>query len=44
LHAAVEAVTTTAAADSAIKQAKAIQAKLRELESSSKAAMPAAKE
>jgi serine/threonine protein kinase len=44
LSAAVGAVTTAAAADSAIKQAKAIQAKLHELESSSKAAMPAAKE
>ena len=44
LQAAVGAVTTAAAADSAIKQAKAIQAKLNELESSSKAAMPAAKE
>jgi len=44
LQAAVGAVTTAAAADSAIKQAKAIQAKLHELESSSKAAMPDAKE
>jgi len=44
LQAAVQAVTTAAAADSAIKQAKAIQAKLRDLETSSRAAMPAAKE
>jgi serine/threonine protein kinase len=44
LQAAVAAVTTAAAADSAIKQAKAIQAKLHDLEASSKAAMPAAKE
>ena len=40
LSAAIGAVTTTAAADSAIKQAKAIHAKLRELEASSAAAMP----
>jgi len=33
-------VTTPAAADSAIKQAKAIQAKLHELQTSSAAAMP----
>jgi non-specific serine/threonine protein kinase len=44
LQAAVGAVTTAAAADSAIKQAKAIQAKLHELETSSKAAMPVDKE
>jgi non-specific serine/threonine protein kinase len=44
LQVAVGAVTTAAAADSAIKQAKAIQAKLHDLEASSKAAMPAAKE
>jgi len=44
LQAAVAAVTTAAAADSAIKQAKAIQAKLRDLEASSRAAMPAAKD
>jgi serine/threonine protein kinase len=44
LQAAVAAVTTPAAADSAIRQAKAIQAKLHDLEASSKAAMPAAKE
>ena len=44
LQAAVGAVTTAAAADSAITQAKAIQTKLHELELSSKAAMPAAKE
>ena len=44
LQAAVAAVTTAAAADSAIKQAKSIQAKLRDLEASSKAAMPAAKD
>jgi len=44
LQTAVGAVTTAAAADSAIKQAKAIQAKLNELESSSKAAMPTGKD
>jgi hypothetical protein len=44
LQGAVAAVTTAAAADSAIKQARAIQAKLHELETASKAAMPAAKE
>jgi hypothetical protein len=44
LQTAVAAVTTAGAADSAIKQAKAIQAKLQELAVSSKAAMPAAKE
>ena len=40
LSAAIGAVTTPAAADSAIKQAKAIQAKLHELQTSSAAAMP----
>jgi hypothetical protein len=40
LSAAIGAVTTPAAADSAIKQAKAIQAKLQELQTSSAAAMP----
>jgi serine/threonine protein kinase len=44
LQAAVGAVTTPAAADSGIKQAKAIEAKLRDLQASSKAAMPADKE
>jgi hypothetical protein len=44
LQAAVAAVTTPAAADSAIRQAKEIQAKLHDLEASSRAAMPAAKE
>ena len=43
LQSAIAAVTTAAAADSAVKQAKAIQAKLRELQASSKAAMPGAK-
>jgi serine/threonine protein kinase len=40
LSAAIGAVTTPAAADSAIKQAKAIQAKLHDLQTSSAAAMP----
>jgi serine/threonine protein kinase len=44
LSAAVGAVTTAAAADSAIKQAKAIQAKLHELQASSASAMPSAKD
>jgi non-specific serine/threonine protein kinase len=42
LSAAIGAVTTPAAADSAIKQAKAIQAKLQDLRASSSAAMPGA--
>ncbi len=42
LSAAIGAVTTSAAADSAIKQAKAIQARLHELQTSSAAAMPGA--
>ena len=42
LSGAVAAVTTPAAAESAIKQAKAIQAKLQELRASSSAAMPGA--
>jgi len=40
LSGAIGAVTTPAAADSAIKQAKAIQAKLHDLQTSSAAAMP----
>jgi len=40
LSGAIAAVTTSAAADSAISQAKAIHAKLRELQASSAAAMP----
>jgi non-specific serine/threonine protein kinase len=44
LSAAIGAVTTPTAADSAIKQAKAIQAKLHELQTSSAAAMPGADE
>jgi len=40
LSGAIGAVTTAAAADSAIKQAKAIQAKLHDLQTSSAAAMP----
>jgi hypothetical protein len=44
LSQAIGAVTTAAAGDSAIKQAKAISAKLRELQSSSSAAMPTGKD
>ena len=44
LSQAIGAVTTPAAADSAIKQAKAIQAKLHELQASSSAAMPVGKD
>jgi serine/threonine protein kinase len=40
LSGAIDAVTTSAAADSAISQAKAIYLKLRELQASSAAAMP----
>ena len=40
LAGAIGAVTTAAAADSAVNQAKAIQAKLQELQASSRAAMP----
>jgi hypothetical protein len=40
LSGAIAAVTTSTAADSAISQAKAIHAKLRELQASSAAAMP----
>ena len=44
LSQAIGAVTTPAAADSAIKQAKAIQAKLRDLQAASSAAMPVGKD